>query len=147
MSRWRHPDRLDRISASGNPSNQPHQASPADVARVLSKAFVTGALRRIPKNPQHRDIVLAVMCLNMRRRHPYPELEINQYLRGFLKTVNATVDHVTCRRYLVDLGFVKRDRAGARYLLNYPRIELVLSADAANSAERLLQDALHQHRR
>jgi len=142
---WIHPDELERISASRSPRGPVSPASPAEVARVLNKVFVTGRLRRIPKNPQHRDVVLAILCLNMRRRRSYTEREINEYLQDVLKTLKAMVDHVTCRRFLVDLGFLKRDRAGARYLLNYPKIERTLSVDVANAAEALLEEALDRH--
>jgi len=82
--------------------------------------------------------VLAVLCLGMRRRHRYTEPEINEYLAAALDAFAAAVDHVTCRRYLVDLGYLKRDRAGARYFLNYPRIEGTLSTGAMDVAATLV---------
>lgn len=108
--------------------------------------LVTGGLPRIPRKPEQRDVVLALLCLHMRRRHPYTELELNEYLKEALKTVNAGVDHVTGRRYLVDFGFVKRDRGGARYLLNPQRLAAVLSADVMDSAGMLLRTALESRR-
>lgn len=87
-------------------------------------------LQRMPKGSQDRRIVLALVGLGMRRRHPYTEAELNAYLKDLLCVRDAEVDHVTCRRYLVDTGFVRRDRAGARYLLNYPRILSTLSEEA-----------------
>jgi hypothetical protein len=74
----------------------------------------------------------------MRRRYPYNELELNEILKTQLQSMRALVDHAACRRYLVDLGFLKRDRAGTRYLLNYPRIESVLSSDAITCAQAFL---------
>jgi hypothetical protein len=144
---WTHPDRIDTISAPGGASGQAGQATPEIVARALGKVLVTGCLVRIPKHPQHRDIVLAVLCSHLRRRHPYTELEINACLREGLDAMQARVDHVTCRRYLVDLGFLKRNRAGTRYLLNYPRLEATLSAEAASRLPALLQKALAGRRR
>jgi hypothetical protein len=144
---WTHPDELDRVAAPGNRSSAPSQASSAEVADALTRAFATGGLRRIPKNTGRRDIMLAILCLNLRRRQAYSELEINQHLKEVLRTMNAQVDHVTCRRYLVELGFVRRDRAGARYILNHPRLEATLSPDAASSAEALLHGALARHAR
>jgi len=105
---------------------------------------VKGRLARIPRHPRHRDLVLAILARNLRRRHPYTETEINDYLATALAALNAAVDHVTCRRYLVDLGFVRRDRAGARYLLNFPKIEATLSAEAAEAIDVLL--AAHRNR-
>jgi hypothetical protein len=99
-------------------------------------------LSRIPRHPERRDIVLAILCLEMRRRYPYAETEINEYLARALAALRANVDHVTCRRYMVDLGFMKRDRAGTRYFLNYPKLEATLSAEAIDAANNLVEDAL-----
>ena len=84
--------------------------------------------------------MLATLCLSMQRRHPYTEWELSQILKSQLQSMHALVDHATCRRYLVDLGFFKRDRAGTRYLLNYPRIESVLSSEARIFAMTFLEE-------
>jgi hypothetical protein len=114
----------------------------AAASGILRKACITGGLRRIPRHPEHRDLVLAVLCASMVRRCPYREIEINEYLKARLAAIRATVDHVTCRRYLVDLGFVKRDRAGLRYFLNYPKLAETLTPEALASADQLLGQAL-----
>ena len=119
-----------------------HPASVETVEVVLNKVLSTGKLGRIPRNPMHRDVVLAMLCRHMQRRHPYAERELNDFLKRALAGLRADVDHVTCRRYLVDLGFVRRDRAGRRYLLNYPRLESTLSPGAMEAAESLVQAAL-----
>lgn len=137
-----HPGRIDAVAAAGAGNTRAECASPAEVAVALKKVLVTGALRRIPKHPVHRDIVLALLCLHMQRRYPYDELELNGYLASRLQTMNALVDHVTCRRYLVDLGFVRRDRAGTRYFVNPVRVESTLSPRAAGAATALLAEAL-----
>jgi hypothetical protein len=118
------------------------QASPETVAETLRKAMPEAKLSRIPRHPERRDIVLAILCLEMRRRYPYAETEINEYLARALAALRASVDHVTCRRYMVDLGFMKRDRAGTRYFLNYPKVEATLSAEAIDAANNLVEDAL-----
>jgi len=119
------------------------RASLEDTTVAVTKALRQARLRRIPRHPEHRGIVLAIVCLGMRRRYPYSEPELNELIQSELARMNAMVDHVTCRRYLVDLGFVKRDRAGTRYFLNYPKVESTLSDDAMTNAHRLVEDALH----
>ena len=104
-------------------------------------------LSRIPRHPERRDIVLAILCLEMRRRYPYTETEINEYLARALAALRANVDHVTCRRYMVDLGFMKRDRAGTRYFLNYPKVEATLSTEAIDAANKLVEHALAYRRK
>jgi hypothetical protein len=78
----------------------------------------------------------------MRRRYAYSEIEFNEVLQAALVQMDADVDHVTCRRFLVDLGFAKRDRAGIRYFVNYPKVESTLSDDVLDSADDPIETAL-----
>jgi hypothetical protein len=112
------------------------------VSKVLERALAEGGLNRIPRHPDHREVILAILCLGMRRRYPYTELEFNEFLQGALAELRARVDHVTCRRSMVDFGFVKRDRAGNRYFLNFPKLESALSDDAIASARDLVEKVL-----
>ncbi|HEX7037271.1 MAG TPA: DUF2087 domain-containing protein [Pseudomonadales bacterium] len=127
---WHHPDDLDRQSASRDPSRTEPPASPEEVAAVLRKVLITGRLQRIPRNPRHRSVLLAALCLQLRRRYPYSEPELNEQLKEALAALPAVVDYVTLRRYLVDLGFLRRDRAGRRYLLDYRRVAATLGPEA-----------------
>lgn len=138
LADWVHPDKLDRVSASGTDTGGSPLASLADVESILRRVAVRGILKRIPRKPDHRAVVLGLLCMNLQRRRPYSELELNDCLQERLSLLNAEVDHVTCRRDLIDSGFLKRDRAGSRYLLNYPKLESTLSVEALGSAERLL---------
>ncbi|MEM6709203.1 MAG: DUF2087 domain-containing protein [Pseudomonadota bacterium] len=117
-------------------------ASPDVVAAALRKALPEARLHRIPKHPGRQAIVLGLMATRLERRYPYTELELNEELTAGLAHFRADVDHVTCRRYLVDLGFLKRDRAGNRYFLNFPKLEATLSIDAQEQAEELIAAAL-----
>ena len=107
---------------------------------ALKKSLPLGYLHRIPKHPARREIVMGVLSLWLERRYPYAEVELNEVLSEALQAFHATVDHVTCRRYMVDLGFVKRDRAGKRYFLNFPKLETTLSASAREQAPQLVAD-------
>jgi hypothetical protein len=121
-------------------------AAPNRVAEILARCLPEARLNRVPRHPDHRDVVLAILCLDLRRRYPYSEREINEALGDALDGLNARVDHVTCRRYLVDLGFVRRDRAGHRYLVNYPKVEATLSEEAMAAAPELIRNALTARR-
>lgn len=127
-------------------SNPEQGASRATVAAVLRKVLPDAALERIPRHPDRRAVVLALLCADLQRRYPYSEVELNEVLQDALATFNASVDHVTCRRYLVDLGFVRRNRAGTRYLLNYPKLEAILSPEALTASHELLEEALNLQR-
>jgi hypothetical protein len=124
----------------------PEPAPPEVVLEALRKALPESKLHRIPRHPERRDILLAIFCLRMRRRYPYTESELNALLKDAITDVNGDVDHVTWRRFLVDLGFVKRDRAGTRYFLNFLKIESTLSAASMASAETLILQALSSAR-
>ena len=142
MAGWHHPDRIDGITASRGAVTRDAPASPDEVATVLNRALVHGSLARLPRGARARHVILAILCLEIRRRHAYTEPEMNQCLQAGLQRMNAGVDHVTCRRYLVDLGFLKRDRAGGRYLLNHPRLAEVLSEAAIGAAVALVREEL-----
>ncbi len=114
---------------------------------VLRKVLPEGRLNRIPRHPEHRNIILAIFCLELQRRYPYSEIELNDFLKVQLGHMCSTVDHVTCRRYLIDFGFVKRDRAGTRYFLNFPKVEASLANDVMASAPALVKAALQAGRR
>ncbi|MGI9325063.1 MAG: DUF2087 domain-containing protein [Pseudomonadales bacterium] len=118
------------------------QATSNVVSDVLTRLLREGGLRRIPRNPHNRGIILGILSLGMRRRYAYSEVELNDYLKLELNKLRASVDHVTCRRYLVDFDFVKRDRAGQRYFLNFARVESVLTDEARVVAESLVTQAL-----
>lgn len=100
------------------------------VERMFGRALITGGLHRIPRKQADRLVVLAVSVQALRRRIPYTEPELNEELAHWLQSVHAAVDHVTLRRYLVDLGFLKRDRAGNRYFLNFLKVKEVLTEPA-----------------
>ena len=117
-------------------------ATPEEALKALKKSLPEGLLRRIPRHPHRRDIVLAIIVLGMQRRYAYSETELNELLHHELDRFRSTVDHVTCRRYLVDLGFVRRDRAGMRYLLNYPKLKSTLAKTTMDTAYELLEQAI-----
>ena len=118
-----------------------------ELSNALRKSLPDAQLHRIPKHPGRRDLLLAAISTALHRRYPYTEVELNAQLEEQLARINALVDHVTLRRYLVDCGFVRRDAAGTRYYLYYPKLAEVLTQAAAESAQDLLQQALDETRR
>ncbi len=125
----------------------PARLTPEDALDVLEKVLPEGRLQRIPRNPRLRDPLLALLAAGLHRRYPYGERELNDELQGLLSPLSERVDHVTLRRYLVDCGFLKRDRAGTRYYQNFPKIEAVLTDDSIDRAADLFTEALEAARR
>ena len=101
-----------------------------DTEALLRNLLRTGALQRLPTHPQILDTLLAVATGSLARQRPYAEREINDVLSAWLESVRAKVDHVTLRRCMVDLGFLKRTRDGSRYYLNFGRVTGTLGDDA-----------------
>lgn len=111
--------------------------NPADVkelGKTLGTLLRSGALTRIPKKPEPRDQLLGTVSSTLHRRYPYDEPALNEALKETLTALNAQVDHVTARRYLVDFGFLKRNRDGTRYYLNYQRLAEALDESAQQQA-------------
>ncbi len=139
-----HPDRLDAVSSSQDSSVRREAAdtTPAtmDEVRACLASLARQGASRLPKKARTRSILLATMALLMERYRAYSEVDLNDLLRAWLSKSGLSVDHVTCRRYLVEHGFVRRDRAGQRYIADYARIEVFLSGDVLPFARDLIQD-------
>ena len=115
--------------------------TPQDTETLLRNLLQTGALQSLPANPHVRDTVLAVAAGGLVRQRPYAEREVNDVLTAWLASVRAAIDHVTLRRRMVDLGFLKRTRDGSRYYLNLGRVVATLgSAEAKIDAGAIADD-------
>ena len=115
--------------------------TPQDTETLLRNLLQTGALQSLPANPHVRDTVLAVAAGGLVRQRPYAEREVNDVLSAWLASVRAAIDHVTLRRRMVDLGFLKRTRDGSRYYLNLGRVVATLgSAEAKIDAGAIADD-------
>lgn len=117
-------------------------ADPDGISAVLDKVLSEAALKRVPKHPDQRDVVLALLARGLDRRYPYTEPELRERLEEALAEMSAEVDHVTCRRYMVDLGFLKRDRAGTRYFLNTARLAESVTDQALAEADQLIDEVI-----
>jgi hypothetical protein len=71
---------------------------------VLRAYFRDGRLREIPSKLSKRRVVLARLALEFDVGVRYPERQVNETLRRF------DDDYATLRRYLVDEGFLTREK-------------------------------------
>ncbi|MCY4214635.1 MAG: DUF2087 domain-containing protein [Gammaproteobacteria bacterium] len=134
----------DRETGSGSPE------------AVLRNLLRTGALQGLPTHPQVLDTLLAVASGGLARQRPYAEREVNETLLAWLESARAKVDHVTLRRRMVDLGFLKRTADGSRYYLNFGRVRRVLGDGAVEidvgamvdeiARQRAARKNAHRHR-
>jgi hypothetical protein len=102
------PDVLRRAATDVGPSREAGLALGAvdeEEEAVLRNYFRGGRLRELPARQSKRRIVLTRLALEFDAGVRYPEREVNEVLRRFHD------DYATLRRYLVDEGFLSRQKA------------------------------------
>ena len=69
-----------------------------------------------PRKRRDRHILFRSIAQSL-ASHPYTEHDLNVALKSWLANVGSCLelDHVTLRRYLVDAGWLRRDRNGTTY--------------------------------
>ena len=98
---------LRRAAQEVGPSREPGLALGAvddEEEAVLRRYFVGGMLREIPAKRTKRLAVLSRLALEFEVGVRYPEREVDATLRRFHP------DHASLRRFLVDEGFMSRQR-------------------------------------
>ena len=113
--------------------------------RFLRRFFRSGSFAAFPTHSRDLDFLLAVVASTLTRRRPYAEPEINEALVAWLDSVHGRMDHLTLRRRMVDVGFLKRTVNGSRYFLNFGRVAEVLGdpaveVDAGAIMDEILRD-------
>ncbi len=92
-------------------------------SQVFTKRLValctSGGGRGMPSHPRDLQILLKSMSLCFASQENYTEQQVNELLQAWLRDVgqHVEIDHATLRRYLVDTGYLKRDKAGQSYQL------------------------------
>ncbi|MBT3832101.1 MAG: DUF2087 domain-containing protein [Gammaproteobacteria bacterium] len=105
----------------------------AAIISLLRRTFKGGILQRLPKKRQDAEVFLALSLVGLDPAAFYEESEINVHLAAFLDIIasqEGSSDHITLRRYLVDLGFLRRATDGAVYRVSSERIDEVLPRNA-----------------
>ena len=82
----------------------------------LSAVF-SGRVMILPRKQRDRHILLRAIAQAVENRSPYSEQELNRSLKEWIAStgLDASLDHVSLRRYLVEYGYLLRDRAGRLY--------------------------------
>jgi len=98
--------RLREIARESRPAVEPDDVGDVDAvtASVLRTFLRGGRLTQIPMHAGKRRIVLDHVCRIFDIGVRYPEREVNALLRAFHP------DYAALRRYLVDEGFLGRER-------------------------------------
>lgn len=82
----------------------------------MAKTFAGGSFG-CPRQPEQRAAFLGALAIHLLAHDRYSEAGVNEAITGWLRSFDAAtlLDHSTLRRYLVDAGYLLRDRAGQRY--------------------------------
>lgn len=110
----------------------------AELELLLARLLKSGRMKRLPKSHKEQKIFVALAASILDPRKAYNESELNEHLADWLSAFVRTnsLDHVTVRRYMVDLGFLLRDPEGRIYRTNQAVIGTVITP-----AARMVQPA------
>ena len=122
--------------------------TPKQMEQILRNLFNGGKLERLPKNRRHAEALLALAAASLDSQSEFTEPELNSILGDWLADFADPVflDHVTVRRYLVDLGMLLRDAEGSRYRTNQPVIGRIIEASTRSVNPRVVYQAVQAER-
>lgn len=80
-----------------------------ELLKAYFKEGLDGPLLKFPKKEKRKVVVLTHIAGRFERNRHYSEKEVNAILESVYD------DYVTVRRYLIEYGFLDRDRDGSRY--------------------------------
>ena len=111
-------------------------ATKEEVEQLLRRLFKGGLIGRIPKGRKDAEVFLALAAARVDSQAYLTESEINEELKDWLEGMAnpSDLDHVTVRRYLVDLGMVFRDAEGHSYRTNQAVINRYIDVSARTVA-------------
>ena len=120
---------------------------------ILKRLLANGPLTAMPKRPDDQVLIARLAGTRFKADRAYREADVNEKLKDWLATFSAPygIDHVTLRRFMVDMQVLARDRSGSTYRLNSASLEGVdVSLDPARilaeaSAEREARRRRHVH--
>ena len=71
----------------------------------------------LPRKQRDRHILFRAIAQTLESRSPYSEQDLTRSLRDWFAStgLDASFDCVSLRRYLVDFGYLYRDKAGRLY--------------------------------
>ena len=81
----------------------------------------------LPRKQRDRHILFRAIAQTLASKSPYSERELNGSLDAWAASigVDASLDRVSLRRYLVESGYLLRDDAGTRYTVRLEGNEAV----------------------
>lgn len=99
---------------------------------------VRSGMKEFPKSEMDQHILFKSMMLTLKTGVTYTEKEINQKLSKWIDEVGGKlemVDFGTLRRWLVDNGYLTRNRDGSVYQVSVPGPVRPVFEDAVNEVD------------
>jgi hypothetical protein len=124
-------------------------ANKPQVEQVLRRLLSGGVMTRLPRSRKDTEIILALAASFLDPRLTYSEPEINEQLNEWLAgfTDPTGMDHVTVRRFMVDLNFLSRDQPGSAYMANQATINLIIEPSARSIQPGYILEDVQQQRK
>jgi hypothetical protein len=96
-----------------------------DYRKVLRDYFAREGVKPFPRRWKYRLLILYSAIRRLELGLPYTEDEVNDAIVEWQKRHGGflDLDHVTLRRYLVDLGFLDRNPSGSVYAVIHSFLE------------------------
>ena len=86
-------------------------------SRRVVELYLRSGLDGLPKNDADQHILLKSVTLTLGKPGVFSELELNEKLKVWINQViqMRKFDHSSLRRWLVDFGYLTRNKDGSRY--------------------------------
>ncbi|MDQ7824865.1 MAG: DUF2087 domain-containing protein [Candidatus Eremiobacteraeota bacterium] len=84
-----------------------------EILKAYFREGTEGTLLRFPRKEKRKLVVLTAIANRFERKRNYSEKEVNELLKSVYD------DYVTVRRYLIEYGFLDREKDGSRYWVKY----------------------------
>lgn len=120
-----------------------------EVTNLLRRTFKGGPMRRLPKKREDAEILLALSLVGLDPEGIFDETDMNLHLSAWLADISdegGSADYITLRRYLVDLGFLRRASDGLVYRVRGERVDEVLSESAKRIDPKKIFNEVTQER-
>jgi hypothetical protein len=122
--------------------------SKEELESIFRNIFNGGVMDRLPKSRRNADAFLALAAASLESQEVFTEAELNARLADWMASFAnpRQLDHVTVRRYLVDLSMLLRDPEGRSYRTNQTVISRQIAPDARTVQPKEILDQIQAAR-
>jgi hypothetical protein len=94
-----------------------YKVTVSEFKRRLAAVCLTHGIPGVPRKRRTRHVLLKSVVLMLDPQSDYSEFQIDDVLRDWLSRIGRglEIDRVSLRRYLIDEGYLIRDKGGRHY--------------------------------